>query len=246
MVEIAEESERKPNFRIYFPVSGCVKEVATVSGHRHNRQKLQIVNLQTLMFQPRRKDSISTKTKVAAFIVCSLIAVAMAVVLRLDGRVWWCKLGDTAIYINDAWNSSHTSQHLLDPYTFTHILHGVLMFWIAGLIFKKISPYWQLTIAAATEAGWEMLENSNFIIEKYRENTAALDYFGDSIANSVGDLLACLIGFWIAAKLGLWKSLAFFLAVELILLFWIRDSLLLNIVMLIYPFDSLKTWQDGA
>lgn len=194
----------------------------------------------------RSKHSISANTKIAALIVCSVIAAAMAVVLRLDGRVWWCKLGDRAIYINDAWNSSHTSQHLLDPYTFTHILHGVLMFWIARLIFKTVSPYWQLTIAAVAEAGWEILENSNFIIEKYRENTAALDYFGDSIANSVGDLLACLIGFWIAAKLGLWKSLAFFLAVELILLFWIRDSLLLNIVMLIYPFDSLKTWQNGA
>ncbi|PYS88597.1 MAG: hypothetical protein DMF62_09240 [Acidobacteria bacterium] len=198
------------------------------------------------MSERPRKDSISTKTTAAALIVCSAIAAAMAGVLRLDGRAWWCKLGDRAIYINDAWNSSHTSQHFLDPYSFTHILHGVLMFWIAGSIFKKISPYWQLTIAAAAEAGWEILENSNFIIEKYRANTAALDYFGDSIANSVGDLLACLIGFWIAAKLGLWKSLAFFLAVELILLFWIRDSLLLSIVMLIYPIDTLKTWQNGA
>ena len=198
------------------------------------------------MSERPRKDSISTKTTAAALIVCSAIAAAMAGVLRLDGRAWWCKLSDSAIYINDAWNSSHTSQHFLDPYSFTHILHGVLMFWIAGSIFKKISPYWQLTIAAAAEAGWEILENSNFIIEKYRANTAALDYFGDSIANSVGDLLACLIGFWIAAKLGLWKSLAFFLAVELILLFWIRDSLLLSIVMLIYPIDTLKTWQNGA
>ena len=196
--------------------------------------------------QTRTKDSIAKQTKVAALIVCSVIAAAMGVVLRLDGRVWWCKLSDRAIYINDAWNSSHTSQHFLDPYTFTHILHGVLMFWIVGLIFKNISPYWQLAMAAAAEAGWEILENSNFIIEKYRENTAALDYFGDSIANSVGDLLACLIGFWIAAKLGLWRSLAFFFAVELILLLWIRDSLLLNIVMLVYPFDSLKSWQTGA
>ena len=198
------------------------------------------------MFNTRRKDPNSTNTKVAALSVCVGIATAMGGVLRLDGRVWWCKLGDRAIYINDAWNSSHTSQHFLDPYTFTHILHGVLMFWIARLIFKTVSPYWQLAIAAAAEAGWEILENSNFIIEKYRENTATLNYFGDSIANSVGDLLACLIGFWIAAKLGLWKSLAFFFAVELILLLWIRDSLLLNIVMLIHPFDSLKRWQTGA
>jgi hypothetical protein len=89
------------------------------------------------------------------------------------------------------------------------------------------------------------LENTNFIIEKYRENTASLDYFGDSIANSVGDWIACAVGFWIAFKLGYWRSLAFFLLVEIILLFWIRDGLLLNILMLIYPLDSIKQWQTA-
>ena len=170
----------------------------------------------------------------------------MAALLRLDGRIWWCKSRDVSIYINAAWNSSHTSQHLLDPYTFTHILHGVLAFWIARLIFRRLSPYWQLSIVALAEAGWELLENSNFIIEKYRENTAALDYFGDSIANSIGDLAACMLGFWVASKLGMWRSLAFFLIVELVLLIWIRDSLLLNIVMLVAPIDWIKAWQAGA
>lgn len=177
---------------------------------------------------------------------CALIAALMAAILRFDGRIWWCKLGDWSVYVNEAWNSSHTSQHFLDPYTFTHILHGVLAFWIAQLLFKKISVYWQLAIAAAVEAGWEILENSDFIIERYRENTASLDYFGDSIANSIGDLAACMAGFWVAAKLGLWKSLAFFVLVELVLLLSIRDGFLLNILMLIYPIDSLKTWQAGA
>lgn len=163
--------------------------------------------------------------------------------LRLDGRVWWCKLGDYAIYINEAWNSSHTSQHLLDPYTFTHILHGVMFFWLINLLFKKYSFSWQLFIAVFVECAWEILENSNFIIEKYRKNTASLDYFGDSIFNSIGDVFACAFGFIIAYKLGVWRSLLFFLIVELFLIFWIRDSLLINIVMLIYPIDAIKTWQ---
>lgn len=180
------------------------------------------------------------------FVVCATVAGAMTVFLRLEGRIWWCKSGDWSIYINDAWNSSHTSQHLLDPYTFTHILHGVLAYWIAGLILKNVWPYWQLVAAAAVEAGWEILENSNFIIEKYRENTASLDYFGDSIANSIGDLAACMFGFWVAAKLGMWRSLAFFVVVELVLLLWIRDSFLLNIVMLMVPIDGIKAWQAGA
>ena len=98
----------------------------------------------------------------------------------------------------------------------------------------------------AVEAAWEILENSNFIIEKYRENTASLDYFGDSIANSIGDLIACAVGFLIALKLGVWRSLVFFVLVELALLFWIRDSFLLNILMLIYPLESIKTWQMGG
>src|SRR5215212_5702381 len=178
--------------------------------------------------------------------VCAIVAAAMAAVLRGEGRVWWCKSGDLAVYVNDAWNSSHTSQHLLDPYTFTHILHGILAFWLARLLFRRLWPYWQLAIAAGVEASWELLENSNFIIEKYRENTAALDYFGVSIANSIGDLAACTFGFWVASKLGAWRSLAFFFAVEIFLLLWIRDSLLLNILMLIAPLDWIKAWQAGA
>jgi hypothetical protein len=188
----------------------------------------------------------SKSSVVVPFAICAFIAAVMASILRFDGRIWWCKAGDAAIYINDAWNSSHTSQHLLDPYTFTHVLHGVLAFWLAGLVLKNVWPYWQLVVAAAVEAGWEILENSDYIIDKYRENTAALDYFGDSIANSIGDLAACMFGFWVAAKLGMWRSLIFFFAVELILLFWIRDSLLLNIVMLIVPIDWIKSWQAGA
>ena len=145
--------------------------------------------------------------------------------------------------MNEAWNSSHTSQHFLDPYTFTHVLHGVMFFWLASLLFAKLSAGWRFFIAVTAEAAWEVLENTNYIIEKYRENTASLDYFGDSILNSVGDVAACAVGFWIALRLGWWKSLAFFLIVEIILLLWIRDGLLLNILMLIYPLDAVKNWQ---
>ncbi|MGD9589058.1 MAG: DUF2585 family protein [Pyrinomonadaceae bacterium] len=174
------------------------------------------------------------------------IAMLMTVVLWTQGRIWWCKSGDWAIYVNEAWNSSHTSQHLFDPYTFTHVLHGVLAFWLAGLILPRLAMGWRYLIAMAGEAAWEVLENSAFIIEKYRENTASLDYFGDSILNSVGDLIACAAGFWIAVKVGWWRSLAFFVVVEILLLIWIRDGLMLNILMLIYPLESIKAWQMGG
>ena len=174
------------------------------------------------------------------------IAAIMAFLLRFNGRIWWCKVGDWVIYINEAWNSGHTSQHVFDPYTFTHVLHGVLGFWIAGLILKNYPRTVWLVVTLAVEAAWEVLENSNFIIEKYRENTASLDYFGDTIPNSLGDLFACAAGFLIALKLGVRRSLVFFVIVELLLLVWIRDGFLLNILMLIYPLESIKGWQMGA
>ena len=124
--------------------------------------------------------------------------VLMVVLLFLQNRIWWCKLGDYRVWVSEAWNSSHTSQHLFDPYTFTHILHGVIFFWLAGLIFRRLSAAWQFFIAVFVEAAWEVLENTNAVIGKYRENTASLDYFGDSILNSVGDVAACAVGFWIA------------------------------------------------
>lgn len=168
-----------------------------------------------------------------------------ALLLWWLGRIWWCKQGDWAIYVKEAWGSTHTSQHVLDPYVFTHILHGVMFFLIAGLLFSKLAVEWRFLIAVMVECGWEILENSNFIIEKYRANTASFDYFGDSIVNSIADVAACSFGFWIAYKLGAWKSLAFFVLVELFLILWIRDSLMINIVMLLYPIDAIKQWQSG-
>lgn len=166
----------------------------------------------------------------------------MIVLLYLLDRIWWCKLGDYAVYVNDAW-STHTSQHLFDPYTFTHVLHGVMYFWIARLVFPKLPVWWQGFIAIFVEAAWEVLENTNWVIEKYRSNTASLDYFGDSILNSVGDVVACAAGIWFAVRFGWWRSVVFFVLVEVVLLIWIRDSLLLNILMLVFPLDSIKHWQ---
>lgn len=179
------------------------------------------------------------------YILSVIITVLMSVILYTQGRIWWCKLGDYSPWVSQAWGN-HTSQHLFDPYTFTHILHGVLFFWLIDLIFRKQTFAWKFFIAILVESAWEVLENSQFVIEKYRENTASLDYFGDSIFNSVGDVIACGIGFLIAYKLKFWRSLVFFILTEIVLLLWIRDGLLLNILMLIYPIEAIKQWQTGA
>lgn len=104
---------------------------------------------------------------------------------------------------------------------------------------------WQLSTTLLLEALWEVFENTEFTIQRYRETTAALGYYGDSIANSLGDVATCGIGFLIAQRLGLRRSLVAFAVTELVLLFWIRDSLLLEILMLVYPVDAIKAWQMG-
>jgi hypothetical protein len=179
-------------------------------------------------------------------VILIFAAVALAVLqLRLQGRVWWCQVGDYAPW---SWTvlSAHNSQHVVDPYTFTHILHGVLFFWVASLIFGRLPLVWRLLIAISVECAWEVVENTDAVINRYREATISLDYFGDSVINSLGDIFSFSFGFWLAYKLRFWLSLALFVAVEIVLLVWIRDSLILNIIMLLYPLDAIKKWQAGS
>ena len=167
------------------------------------------------------------------------------ILLALLGRVWWCEAGDYAPW---SWvvNSRHNSQHLIDPYSFTHILHGIMEFWLIGLVFWKLPMAWRFVLAIFIESSWEVVENTNYIINRYREATISLDYYGDSILNSLADIVCCGLGFLIAYKIRLWWSLAVFVLMELILLFWIRDSLLVNILMLVWPVDGVKQWQGGV
>lgn len=175
----------------------------------------------------------------------SVSAVVALTVFQLNnqGRIWWCGLGDYTLWSNDAWGS-HNSQHLFDPYSPTHALHGILFFWLVSLVFKKTPVVWQITLAIFLECAWEILENTNAVIEHYRTATLALNYYGDSIFNSAGDIFSCAIGFAVAYKLRFRRSLLLFLLIETILLVWIHDSLLLNIVMLIHPVEAVKTWQS--
>jgi hypothetical protein len=173
--------------------------------------------------------------------VVSVFVVA-AVLLRFQGRSWLCSCGQLFLWAGDIW-SAHNSQHLLDPYSFTHVLHGFVLCWLIALCIPRVSWAWRLCFALSLEATWEVFENTEFVIDRYRETTAALGYHGDSIVNSLGDILLCGIGFAIAQQLRFWRSLLLFAAMELVLLVWIRDSLLLEVLMLIYPIDALKAWQ---
>ncbi|MFT6820902.1 MAG: hypothetical protein ACJATT_004731 [Myxococcota bacterium] len=212
--------------------------------------------------------------------VAIAFALTSAITLSQMGRVVWCAQGDLVPWSFDIW-SPHNSQHILDPYTFTHVLHGVMFYGILAIVFSdgakrraflgrilsadtldSLAPkIWfktlilafgkrqlriRLMIAVVLESIWEVVENSQWIIDKYREATISLDYNGDSIMNSMADIGACIAGFMLAASLPVWGSVAFFIVVEVFLAWWIKDSLILNIIMLTYPIEAIKTWQSGG
>ena len=172
------------------------------------------------------------------------VGMAMAIILYLMGQPLWCKCGGLSPWSWDIW-SSHNSQHLVDPYFFTHVLHGVVLCGLLYWLPRRVSEPSRFLTAVILEAGWEILENSPTIIERYRAATISKDYFGDSIMNSAGDLIACIVGYLLARRLGFRNSNVFFLLTELILLLTIRDSLLLNVLMLVWPVEAIKRWQMG-
>ena len=177
---------------------------------------------------------------VFAFFILIIVMIFVGILFWM-GRIPFCECG-LNLWTWSAWSSA-TSQHFGDPYSFSHILHGIIFF--AGLWFlrKKLSLRLRFTIAVLIEIVWEIFENSSFIINRYRTATASLDYFGDSVLNATGDLLFAMLGFWIAWKLP-WKwTLAIVVLIELIMLYLMRDNLTLNVIMLISPIDAIKEWQ---
>jgi hypothetical protein len=180
-----------------------------------------------------------------AAVAVALIVALTTLVVRLEGRIWFCKCGELLFVVADAY-SSHTSQHLLDPYSLSHVQHGLAFYWALMWLAPRWSWQARLVASTAIEAAWEMTENSAFVINRYREATAALGYTGDSVVNVMGDVLSCVVGFAVARRLGWRGSLVLFTVLEVGMVIAIRDSLLLNILMLFYPLEAIKQWQMGA
>jgi hypothetical protein len=176
-------------------------------------------------------------------IVVGLIA-AQVVVLLAMGQPAICTCGTVDLWHADP-AGPETSQHLTDWYTYTHVIHGFGFYLLLWVVAPDMAVGWRLAIAVGLEAGWELLENTPFIIDRYRESALARGYSGDSVINSVGDTLAAALGFVLARVLPVRWSMAIILAAELIALIMIRDNLALNIIQIIHPSDAISRWQIG-
>jgi hypothetical protein len=178
-----------------------------------------------------------------ALVVVGIILLTAAYLLWI-GREPICKCGTIKLWHGQV-VSSENSQHISDWYTPSHVIHGFLFFGALWLVARRLSFGWRLAIATAVEAAWEIVENSDAIIERYRAVTISLDYYGDSVLNVVADILAMVLGFWLASRLPVWATVALILLAEGVTIWVIRDGLALNVLMLIYPLDSVAAWQAG-
>ena len=178
-----------------------------------------------------------------AALAAILLLVAAVTSLWAMGRPPVCTCGTV-----DLWGQigPQQSQMLADWYSPSHFIHGLIFYALLWRLAENQPIERRFLLSLVIEAGWEIIENTPLVIDRYREATMALGYSGDSILNSISDIAMMGLGFLAARRLPLWASVALALGFELLTLAVIRDNLTLNVWMLLAPTDAIRTWQAGA
>ncbi len=182
------------------------------------------------------------KSSSRVFLGIVVVLTLTAVIELAMGRLPLGPDGKFGFWEGNIW-SSEQSQRLVDPYSFSHVIHGLAFYGLLWLLVRKVPVRVRLLIAVVMEAIWEILENSPLIINRYRAVTISLGYVGDSILNSLSDVLMMMVGFMIAHHFRVRTCVALIILIEVGLLVTVRDNLTLNIVMLIYPIEAIRNWQ---
>jgi len=190
-----------------------------------------------------RRHALSRSPRTIAVVALALVAAVAAIELSM-GRVAVCRCGDIKLW-HGVVQSAENSQHITDWYTFSHVIHGIGFYALLWLAARRTSIGTRFLIAVMLEGAWEVFENTPFVIDRYRTATIALDYYGDSVVNSVSDIGAMMGGFWLARRLPPWASVSLVVVLEVFVVLMIRDNLTLNILMLLYPLDAIRRWQSG-
>jgi hypothetical protein len=197
----------------------------------------------TLVTQPSR----GLRPALVIGLALGLIALAAAILLMM-GRTPICTCGTIELWHGTVKDSGN-SQHLTDWYTPSHVIHGFLFYggaWLIGLLRGRAVPFGvALLLAIGLEAAWEIAENSSTVIDRYRATTIALDYYGDSVINSMSDIVAMIAGFVLARIWPVWLTVLLAAIMEAFVGFWIRDNLILNVIMLVHPIDAINRWQGA-
>jgi hypothetical protein len=185
-----------------------------------------------------------SRPRVDAAVIVLLMAVTAFLEWRMD-RALTYRNGAVRVWSGSI-QSDQNSQQISDPYTFTHVIHGAAFYGLTRVVLPAAGVGTRLIATTTLEGAWEAYENTDTVVNRYRAATISLGYYGDSVLNSVCDILACLVGFVLAWKLPRQVTWTWVVAVEVVLAFWIRDNLTLNILMLVHPFDAIRRWQMGA
>jgi hypothetical protein len=204
-----------------------------------------IILLASLALLALRRSPRVRRSRVAdAGIAVAIVALTVALELAM-GRTATYRHGPVRVWAGDI-NSDQNSQQISDPYTFTHVVHGVAFYGLTRMALGPEAVLLRGVISIAVESAWETYENTEQVISRYRSETLALGYYGDSVLNSVFDIIACGVGFVLAWKLPTRVTVAGVALIEIVLALTIRDNLTLNILMLLHPVAAIKRWQLGA